>query len=144
MVSQDGAGTPDGDELIARMNSIRNVSEFHVAELHEEAQRLVDWREHVRAQPLIAVGLATAAGFMVTHRVVDRGHPVPIKSTGVQSAEGPPAKASTVAAMSLGLTALVGSIATSAVRTYATKLVNNLIEGTHGERQDATADAFKR
>lgn len=143
MVSQDGAGTPDGNELIARMNSIRNVSEFHVAELHEEAQRLVDWREHVRAQPLITVGLATAAGFMVTHRVVDRGASSSHQTHRVRSAEGPPAKVSAVATMGLGLTALIGSIATSAVRTYATKLVNNLIEGMHDERRDATEDAFK-
>ncbi len=140
MMSQGGANAPDGDELIARMNSIRNVSEFHVAELHEEAQRLADWREHVRAQPLLAVGLATAAGFAITLRGASSAR----QTQSLHAAGGPPTKATAAAGVAVGITALVGSIASSALRAYATKLVNNLIEGRDDGQRDATKAASER
>jgi hypothetical protein len=55
----------DVDELLARMEAVRG-------RLHEDAQaakhtvqELTDWRHAVRQNPLLAVGLAAAAGFLL-------------------------------------------------------------------------------
>ncbi len=130
----------DAGDLIARMNSIRNLSEFHVAELHDEAQRLVDWREHVRAQPLLAVGAATVAGFVLAQRSTSFAKP----PRATSSADTAPSATTAAAGAAMGLTALLGSVAASAVRAYATKIVNNMIEGTRHEHRDSTQEPYKR
>lgn len=75
-----GDDVSDGEQLIARMNSIRNSSERHVLRMHAEAERLVDWREHVRAQPLLAMAVAGAAGFVLMYRKSARPQPAPARS----------------------------------------------------------------
>ena len=99
----------DARQLIERMNSIRNASESHVADLHQEAHRLVDWREHGRARPLLAVAAAATIGYSVMHKSRAR--------KGINSESHNAAVAT--AGVSTGVMALVGSLASSAIRQYA-------------------------
>jgi spore maturation protein SpmA len=121
--------TVEPDDIIQQMNAIRNASEAHVADLHDEAQRLVDWREYVRAQPVASVATVAAIGFVVMNRMSssNRCPVVPtsaIESPAVQQATAnrsatdgvQPAIATTVGS---GMMAFLGSLASAAVKQYA-------------------------
>tara|TARA_R110002095_G_scaffold196511_1_gene175409 strand:- start:2 stop:376 length:375 start_codon:yes stop_codon:yes gene_type:complete len=109
------------DWLVARMNAIRNEGEVHVSELHDEADRLTDWREYVRANPLASFAIASAVGYSVVSSVSGRGSAS--KVSRKPSSEAVPAD--TVASMGItsGLMALAGSLASTAVRQYLTHKV---------------------
>lgn len=124
-----GSELTEGEELVARMNAIRNVSEVHVAQLHAQAQRLGDWREHVRAQPLLAVTAASAVGFVVTSKLFG-GRSCPPKAERRQSAEADAdvATTATTAGISSGLMAFAGSLASAAVKQYALQKLRGMAE----------------
>mgnify|MGYP003632287426 CR=1 FL=1 len=105
------------DWLVARMNAIRNEGEVHVS----EADRLTDWREYVRANPLASFAIASAVGYSVVSSVSGRGSAS--KVSRKPSSEAVPAD--TVASMGItsGLMALAGSLASTAVRQYLTHKV---------------------
>lgn len=125
----------DGSELIRRMNAIRNASETHVADLHQEAQRLGDWREYVRAHPLLAFAAATMVGFSLTHRSL---RPQPAASVSdAPSASAASTRATATAppaSLTAGAMAMVGSLASVALRTYATNYIRKAFEGTSHDR----------
>lgn len=116
-------------ELIDRMNAIRNASERNVAAMHHEAQRLVDWREHVRAQPLLAMAAATAVGFVIAHRS-PRKTAVEKPKVDQSSADEVTAKASVAS----GVMAFVGSMASSMLKQYISGYVRNQFVGVHDDR----------
>jgi hypothetical protein len=101
----------DGDRLIARMSALRNASHHHVEELHHEANRLVDWREHVRAMPVIAVAVVALAGFALTVGWRKKAAPVTIERR-----ESRPAPKRTLLR---GTLSLAGSLAFPLIRQYA-------------------------
>lgn len=53
-----------GSELQERMRDIRAKRIHRVAELQNEAGRLVDWREHVKSAPLTALAGSALLGFV--------------------------------------------------------------------------------
>ena len=55
----------DVDELLARMQSVRACGYYHAEVLHGEAKRLVDWKEYVRAKPLMSIAVASLVGFSI-------------------------------------------------------------------------------
>ena len=112
---------PPDDDLIARMNEIRNSSERHVVRMHAEAERLVDWREHVRSHPLMAVGVAAAAGFFMVYR--SRG-----------TAETKVNEAATRSSIASGAMAFVGTMAGNMLKQYAANYVKGKLAGVHHDR----------
>lgn len=53
------------NEIVLRMRMLRSTGVHGVDKLHHEAQRVTDWREHVRAQPVIATAAASLLGLFV-------------------------------------------------------------------------------
>lgn len=137
-----GNQLPD-DDLIARMNAIRNSSERHVVRMHAEAERLVDWREHVRSQPMVAVGVAAAAGFFLLYR--SRGSSPSRVRTKKVRADSDSEKIDTATAekvneattrtsLASGAMAFVGTMAGNMLKQYATNYVKGKLAGVHHDR----------
>ncbi len=53
----------DADQIIERMRSVRRSGYDHVVELQGEAKRLADWKEYVRAKPILSIAAASLVGF---------------------------------------------------------------------------------
>lgn len=135
---------PPDDDLIARMNAIRNSSERHVVRMHAEAERLVDWREHVRSQPLVAVGAAAAAGFFLVFR--SRGSQAPQVRTQASrprnadtgnadtATEARVTEAATRTSLTSGAMAFIGTMAGNMVKQYAANYVKGKLAGVHHDR----------
>jgi hypothetical protein len=116
---------------IEEMNRIRNTSDRHVVSLHEEAQRMLDWREHIKARPLVAVAVVAAGGFLLMHR---RSPKCPEVVVHESQREGNRKVAK--ASIASGAMALVGSLASQALRQYAM----NYFHTTMGKRHDRRSD----
>ncbi len=139
-IDNAGAYASPDDDLVERMNAIRNSSERHVVRMHAEAERLVDWREHVRSQPLVAVGVAAAAGFFLVYRARGSSPPPVQKKHASQQANGASREANradeTVARSSLasGAMAFVGTMAGNMVKQYAANYIKEKLAGVHHDR----------
>lgn len=106
----------DGNQLVSRMRDIRHVSRIHVADLQDEAQRLGDWREYVRARPLLSVAAAAAVGFVLTSRASSS------KAPQAETAGSPPARVGVAS----GVLAFAASLAGNAVREFAMHKIRSL------------------
>ncbi len=123
--------TADEAELIERMNRIRNASEQHVAQFHHEVERLKDWREHVRAQPLLAVCASAVVGYILVSKVSKprekpRRNAAP--ATERKMDESTANEVATTTSLSAGAMAFVGSLASSALRMAATHYVRSALD----------------
>ncbi len=132
----------DGEQLIAQMNAIRNSSERHVVRMHAEAERLVDWREHVRAQPLLAVAVASAAGFLLMYR---KG---PRRSATIQTATRQEENAdATRTTLASGAMAFAGTMLGNLVKQSVSNYVKNRLAGAQhdrsGNEQRESRDPFE-
>lgn len=133
----------DEEQLIEQMNAIRNASERHVSQMHLEAERLVDWREHVRAQPLPALAIAVAAGFWLFYRkppTLATPRP-PTSSPSSSSAEKQDAQQQEFVARTTfasGAMAFVGTMAGNLLKQYVSNYVQEKLAGVQHDR-NATA-----
>lgn len=123
--------SPD-DDLIERMNAIRNSSERHVVRMHAEAERLVDWREHVRSHPLASVGIAAAAGFFLMYR--SRGSSAPQVQTTASRKTDKADEAAARTSIASGAMAFVGTMAGNMLKQYAANYVKGKLAGVHHDR----------
>ncbi len=130
------------DDLIDRMNAIRNASERHVVRMHAEAERLVDWREHVRSQPLLAVGVATAAGFFLMYRSRSKTAPQPSPQAAAPKSDTAQETA-TRSSIASGTMAFVGTMAGNMLKQYATNYVKTKLAGVvhHDRNTDEQSEA---
>ena len=112
----------DVDGLSQRMDRIRGASRIHVADMQTEAGRLVDWREHVRAKPLVAVAAAVLVGFSLVSRKLKPDTP-PLQSPDLCS--------STTQRSSLASSvfSVAGSMAGNMIRNYVTSYVREKLIG---------------
>ena len=127
---------PSSDEqkIVERMHAIRSRGKQHVAEMHHEVHRLVDWREHVRAQPLLAVGCAALLGYsLLKSKSVQ---PARERSTGEQAV----AKASLLS----GVMAFAGSMASNAIRQHLSRYVRNRLVGDRDDRTSSAEEPEQR
>lgn len=122
--------TVDGEVLIERMNDIRNLSEQHVSALHHEAHRVTDWREHVRSKPLIAVAAAAVVGYSLFSGARGSKKHSTTNTTDEERDDEVVAKTSVAS----GMMAFVGSLASAAVRSYATNYFRRQFQGSSHDR----------
>ncbi|MCA9157908.1 MAG: hypothetical protein KDA72_06245 [Planctomycetales bacterium] len=130
----------DGEQLIARMNAIRNSSQRHVERMQVEAGRLVDWREHVRAQPLLAVAVASAAGFLLVFRRTTPAPSTPQQLASKQVESGEAARTS----LASGAMAFAGTMLGNLLKQTLSNYVKNQLAGgqhdrSQNERTESTA-----
>ena len=126
MAGMTKADATSVESLIEQMNRIRNVSEIHVADMHHEAGRLVDWREHVRSRPLVSVAAAVMVGFSLIHRSrssnthtdrkLDAGGSTPVQ-----------------ASVATGVMSFAGALVSSMVKNY---VLNYVRQQLHGDSHD--------
>ncbi|MCA9130061.1 MAG: hypothetical protein KDB22_23400 [Planctomycetales bacterium] len=117
----------DAEEIISQMDRIRNLSESHVAEMHHQAERLADWREHVRSKPLMAVGVAAFLGFLLVKKgIATEKSPRPSVLEPVTQR----------ASVSSGVMAFFGSMASNALKSYVTHYVRKQFSGGNHDRAD--------
>ncbi len=131
-----GSSTESDTVLIDKMNAIRNASEQHVEQLHHEVERLKDWREHVKARPVLAIGAAAVTGFWLVSKLSglsNSGNQHPQlrgrrRQTKAVTDEERADDIATKASLTAGAMGLVGSLASSAVRMAATHYVKSLLD----------------
>lgn len=79
--------------IIESMEQVRVKRVERMAELSHEAQRLTDWREHVRAAPLAAITASVLTGMVCVSKLRPRGTqdrpkasslPHPVRAAGVK------------------------------------------------------------
>lgn len=115
----------DGDDLVGMMNQIRNDSEQDVVRLHQQARRMVNWREYVRSRPVVAVGVTMVAGYVLLHRSSRKrskrsrhsDQPRVVEQPQVVDSKAKVARTS----IASGAMALLGSLASQGIKYYALK-----------------------
>lgn len=117
-------GSMDADEIVSRMRTLRAVGHRDVKRMHHQAERMVDWREYVQAQPLVAVAAASVAGFTLVRYLVSE-----VSDTGTNKETQSTNKAA-------GLLGLVGGLASAAVRQWLTEYVKRELRSMNLKRNE--------
>ncbi len=123
----------DVEQIIERMRSVRMSGHDHVVELQGEAKRLVDWKEYVRAKPLLSVAAASLVGFGVIRNAlfVISKTPPSMVATGAPLVDNKSIR-STIGS---SIAVLATSIASNAAKTYiANMLQRGIAKGEINDR----------
>ncbi len=135
--------TDEGSMIVSRMRELRSTGQSDVIQLHAQAERVTDWREHVRAKPLVTAVSSTVVGYMVARALA--GAPV-ISTANNRTTIQPVGGSSSVqvakqASMSAGLLSLAGGIALSVGRQWVTEyLKKQLGVNAHGVNQSNNSE----
>lgn len=128
----------EASELLSRMNALRSTGDRDVRQLQHEIERVVDWREHVRARPAAAAVTAAVVGFAVVRAGFAQRPQSPTATqtgptqTGPQLAGSTTSAAAKKSATSSAL-AFVGGMASTLARQWISDyLKNELKAGSHG------------
>lgn len=115
----------DVDSIIGRMHALRSSGRSHAVELQGEAQRLVDWKEYVLTKPLVSVAAASVLGFAIVRSTM-RAFTLPqARSSAVLSV--PSTDRSLKSSFAGGVISLGTSIASSAIKSYFSNLIQRSI-----------------
>ncbi|MEI7460366.1 MAG: hypothetical protein WCK15_13220 [Pirellula sp.] len=111
----------DVEQIIERMRSVRMSGHDHVVELQGEAKRLVDWKEYVRAKPILSVAAASLVGFGVIRNALF----VVSKPPPSMLAMGAPLVDNNSFRSTIGssIATLATSIVSNAVKTYIANML---------------------
>ncbi len=126
----------DVQEIVERMRSVRSSGVDYAGKLHGEAMRLVDWKEYVRAKPLVSIAAASLMGFTIMRGTMRASHG---SALFVSSAKQPLFAARTMKSnFASGVLAIATSIASSAMKNYFAKLSERMersnLEGGSNDR----------
>jgi hypothetical protein len=143
----------DGEYVVRRMEAIRSVSESHVADLRQEAQRMVDWREHVRSKPLLSAAVAVVAGWTLVRGLVPRRaqrYEQPGRSAAVspdyatESAfrHSVPIRKAPVRSMAAGAMAFVVPIASQVLRSFVLKTLRDSFGSPENDRHASERPSY--
>lgn len=123
----------DVEQIIERMRSVRMSGHDHVVELQGEAKRLVDWKEYVRAKPLLSVAAASLVGFGVVRNsifVVSKPSPSML-ATGAPPVDNKSFRST----IGNSIAIMATSIVSNAVKTYiANMLQRGIAKGEINDR----------
>jgi hypothetical protein len=137
-------GRHDPDEIRRAMKELRQEIHRDAQATGEDAQRLVDWKSHVQSHPLLSVGLAAAAGFLLAptaKRVVQLTDKQLAALASKEAVHGnsEPAKAASVSAVSsvlLTIGAVAGrALLGQAVQRIETALLNRQQSSSRAPQQ---------
>ena len=122
----------EASRIREQMAKVRNKQPQRVADLSIQADRLTDWREHVKAAPITALAVSIAAGFGVASTLLQSK-----RSKAPAPAPTPAARASVPA--KAGIAATVGSFilpyATRWAKQYVTNMVSAAMENRRHDKQ---------
>ncbi len=117
---------PKSLELQMRMQSVRAKRIDRVAEFQNEAERLTDWREHVKSAPLASLAGSTILGFFAIQSV--RCHTsatAPLKPESLSPQQHQVTSVFPSGYFTNSLFRVVTSIVLSAGKSYLTKQLNS-------------------
>lgn len=121
MTSPHSKAEVEVEQIIERMRLVRLSSKDHVIDLQGEAKRLVDWKEYVRAKPILAVAGASLLGFGLAHNLVQ---PNPKLSTSLRTTPtGTTENISTRPSLGSTFATLAISILSNALRAHVASMM---------------------
>ncbi len=121
--------------IIRRMQELRSTGRKDVSQLHVQAGRVTDWREHVRAQPILSLVAATLVGFTLVKAVAPNDPP---SQSNVQSPAGEPTKTKSA---SRGMINIATGMAAAMARQWLHAYIKQQIGVyTHAAHQSANSD----
>lgn len=117
----------DADELLARMQLVRESGYCHADELHSEARRLLDWREYVRSKPLMSIAVASLIGFRFVRGAL-RSSPrlqaaIPVNAAILQDSKSSQSSQSSQSSWKSVAFALAANVASTAAKHYLVSLI---------------------
>jgi hypothetical protein len=119
--------TTVGSDVVQRMSIIRSKRVRRVAELHNEAERMTDWREHVKSAPIVAIASSALIGFIASRsvsRMLTSASPQQPLATPLPIRFSEPKAASTRLLMS-GTLRYLTDIALTAGKVYLLQQINS-------------------
>ena len=132
------------NEIVLRMRELRSAGLGGVDKLHNQAQRVTDWREHVRAQPAVAATAATLLGFFAVRTLVGSRSLArnATSQTGQQvHSEGSHVGESSSRPKSSVLWSVVGNVASTVARQWLTRVVQKQLgEMSHAAKSNNTVE----
>ena len=121
--------------IIGRMQELRSTGQMDVSELHAQAIRVADWREHVRSQPLLSMIAASIVGYSVVRLFSSA------ESRGVPVVQAPLVSSAPRKSVATGLASVAGGMATSIARQWLTEYVKKQLGvNTHVADQSTPSD----
>jgi hypothetical protein len=129
------AKNDESDAIRRRMRELRFAGLKDVSQLHDQAERVTDWREHVRAQPVLSAIAASLVGFTVMRTLSGGGG----SSQPVDYATpGPVARRKSA---SMGLLSIAGGMAASLARQWLTEYVKKQVGvNAHATHQSTNSE----
>ncbi len=123
----------DVNGLLERMKIVRATGYDHAGELHVEAKRLVDWKEYVRAKPLMSVAVASLVGFSIVRVTLGTSsRAIGSTDSSIPSLERSISRQSS---WTSGAMALVTNVASTAIKHYIVSLLQTRrTEGNFNDR----------
>jgi hypothetical protein len=117
------------------MRELRFAGLKDVSQLHAQAERVTDWREHVRAQPVVSAIAASVVGFAIVRAVANRGEPLQ------KVVYAPPGVVARRKSASMGLLSIAGGMAASVARQWLTEYVKKQVGvNAHATNQSTNPD----
>ncbi len=132
------------DEIVLRMRELRTAGIRGVDRLHSQAQRVTDWREHVRAQPVVATTAASLLGFFAVRTLVGSsslsGNATSQTGQQVHSKVVHVGESSTRPKSSV-LWSVVGNVVSTVARQWLTRVVQKQLgEMSHATKSNNTVE----
>jgi|GEM_PF-7012740 len=117
----------DASDYVRRMEELRSMGRRDVKRMFQEVERVTDWREHVRSQPFMSTLAAVAVGFIVVKSVASG----PVKIYPEQKATPKNAGTFRRTSATSGLLALMGGVASTVARQWATEFVKRQLKASN-------------
>jgi hypothetical protein len=113
----------DTDQIMERMRLVRMSGKAHAVDLQGKAKRLIDWKEYVKAKPILSVASVSLLGFgLVRNLMLAASKPSPSSPTRLPTRpETSPLKTT----LSSSIANLAITVVTNAVKTYVANLMQN-------------------
>ncbi len=121
-------------ELQRRMHALRSTGDRDVRQLQNEMERVADWREHVRARPVLSAVAAAVVGFTVVRAVF-----------ATRPASAPVLRAGTNRSAAGSALAFVGGMASTLVRQWISDYVKKELKvGQNGSAAKPNSRSHER
>lgn len=127
--------------IVERMLNVRESGQAFAMHIPEEAKRLVDWKEHVKARPIVAISLFSLAGFLVVRSLSKgSGHArLPAKAE-IQSVASPPTRNAASNQWTAPLVQSAKELATVAAKNLLSAAIKKyMVEGLSHDRLSCRA-----
>jgi hypothetical protein len=107
--------------IVSRMRELRSTGLKDVGQLHAQADRFTNWREHVRAQPVLSAIAASLVGYSAVRIIANR------TEGSQQVVYATPGQFEKRKSASIGLLSIASGMAASLARQWLTEYVKKQV-----------------